>query len=311
MLTLKKIKYFLILFIVLIVSGCGSGLDCADKKILKSINDTTLVNSFNVQTYFVDHYKFVLHPKIKIEIDGVHELEIAENKKSKTCTAEIKINVPKVERSDNFVNLLLKGFLRSLNNEQQDIAQNKTGEFRIKYSVLKLDKKNSSGENVELQYIIKDFEYPSIWLVYKNLQLAGSSIARPLTNIADSKWDSDYIKQIRKGIEEISDIPSNEKKIRLCTFDEQTKKIPFDTFLAFTDIQTDPSIIGFVAASGYNSKPPFCELLNITMNARKTCGANDPGFSKNYCEIKNSNGTPEAAAAPSLKEDISPTEAPR
>ncbi len=98
MLTLKKIKYFLILFIVLIVSGCGSKLpDCGNSK---TIDLLTEIYFDKVGLADSDEIKLGLLPK-QIIIENIETLKKDKELSRNTCQAIIKWKL-----SDNAKKLL-------------------------------------------------------------------------------------------------------------------------------------------------------------------------------------------------------------
>lgn len=286
---MKNFKFIHLIFVLLgclALSGCGSKIDCSDKLVGQDIKNL-LEQPILEHDMFNLYYQKVVSPNVKVNIDAVREIAESSNKKSKSCSATVTIIAPTPERRTPMIDTMLMVSKLKLNKSseaQQKIlldsfgpqsdAQSKPSEFsfQVNYTMSLLEKVDTDGRKTQGEY--QNIQEGYLWLSLRNLELVGSSLARPLADNGKAPMPKEVLNEFIQEFEKSKEIPQEEKKIRLCTFPELSKAIPFDTHMAYinTVIAGQKNVMLGSAISESAKQPPLSDLDKLTYKARGVCG---------------------------------------
>lgn len=297
--SMKKLKLSLVIVGSLILTGCGSKIDCSDKAVSQDIK--TLMEQLILEhDTFNLYYQKIVSPNVNVNVAAVREISESSNKKSKSCSATVTITAPTPERTTPMTNTMLMVSKLKLNKSaesQQKVLldslgpeaekQDKPSEFtfQVTYTMSKLEKADTDGRKTQGEY--QNLQEGYVWLSIRNLELVGSSLARPLVESGKFPMPKDISKEFIDEIEKSTDIQQEEKKIRLCALQQMSKEIPFDTYMAYinTVIAGQKNVMLGSAISEYAKKAPLADLDRITYKTRGACG--DKGASKVLSDLEN------------------------
>jgi hypothetical protein len=276
-LPMKILKLTGILLSLALVVGCGSKIDCVEKGFTEDLSGLVAEN-MNAQLFAI-YWDEVMEQNTKITVSAVKELKISENKKSVTCAATVSVKLPVPSAKSEVTESLLLGIRAAEKGNiyaafTDTTAPVETVSVDIEYEVTSLEKAAADGRKVEVS--IKNAKDIVMPVLYRNIQMVGSDVSRPLSDGSKPIWKPEQVASLKKQILEQKQISEQDKTTRVCVIQKTASWISYETYMAYLSFATagaDRSNPMLAMAVGmWSDKPPMSNLLEFEKEATKGCG---------------------------------------
>jgi hypothetical protein len=260
-----------------LLAGCGSKIDCVQKDFEDDL--ASLVSENMNARLFAIYWDEVMKQRTKVTVSAVKELKISENKKTATCAATVKLDLPVPSSKSEFTESLLLGLRTAESgNVYQALSETTTPtesvSVDITYEVISLEKASADGRNVE--FSISNPQDLVMPVLYRNIQMVGSDLVKPMSDGSKLIWKPEQLANLKNQISAQSQLSEQDKTIRSCVVDKTASWIWYETYMAYLSFATagadnsNPMLA--VSVGMWRDKPPVSNLFEFEIEATRGCG---------------------------------------
>lgn len=228
---------------------------------------------------FAIYWDEVMKQNTKFSVTSVKELKVSENKKTATCAATVSVKLPVPSAKSEFTESLLLG-IRAAERGNIYAALTDTSaptdsvSVDITYEVSSLEKAAADGRKVEVT--IKNAKDVVMPVLYRNIQMVGSDLARQMSDGSKMLWKSEQVTSLKKQIMDQKQLSDQDKNVRACVIEKTASWITYETYMAYLSFATaggDSSNPMLAVSVGlWKDKPPMANLFELEKEATRGCG---------------------------------------
>lgn len=203
------------------LGGCGSKIDFVQKDFTEDLAGLVSEN-MNAQLFAI-YWDEVMKQNTKFSVTSVKELKVSENKKTATCAATVSVKLPVPSAKSEFTESLLLG-IRAAERGNIYAALTDTSaptdsvSVDITYEVTSLEKAAADGRKVEVT--IKNAKDVVMPVLYRNIQMVGSDLARQMSDGSKMLWKSEQVTSLKKQIMDQKQLSDQDKNVRACVIEK-------------------------------------------------------------------------------------------
>lgn len=251
--------------------GCGSKISCVQEDF---VDDLAGLIAENMKSQLLGVYwSEVMNEKVEYMVSSVKEIKISDNKKTATCAATLGVTLPMPSAKNVATESLLLG-LRTASQGDIYAAFADTSSplpsiaVSITYGVSILEKPAADGRTVEVD--VKNVADIMTPLIYRNIQMVGSDIEKPMSDGSKMLWSRDQVSYVKKSIRDQPGLADNVKKVRSCVVEKTASWIGYDTYIAYLAYMTNPIL---AVSVGLSQEKTLANLIEFEQEATRSCGA--------------------------------------